>query len=144
MSKKERTYIVYNETDKKALIEKIEAKSVDKPWQVKVSYYKATRSLKMNRLYWYWIQNIIDFFAESTGQQLTKRQVDAWLLDMFSPMEVIELPNGKVINKQKTTSEMNNYEMWEYINKIDVHFATTFTLLLPKKNDYHELSEQEK
>lgn len=132
MSRKKRTYVVFNDDDKSALVEKIRSKPVERPWQVDVSFYKNTRTLRQNNTYWLWIQTIIDFLADSTGEQKTKREIDAWLLDMFAPMESFEIPNGKVIARQKSTSEMNTKEMAEYLDKIDVYFASNFDLLLPK------------
>jgi len=126
--------VIYNDMDKQRLINKLSKLSITKPIRVEFSFFKSNRSAAQGRLYWMWVQEIIDHFIETMGEYKTKREIDAWLLDMFAPMEIYEV-KGRAFGKVKSTSSMTTKEMSEYHNKIDTYCVTTLELFLTKPPD---------
>jgi len=110
---------------------------VEKPWVVAVSFVESVRSNKQNRLYWMWIQEIINHVTISTGETKTKRQIDAWLLDMFAPTEQSEF-RGKQFMIVTTTSNMTQKQMAHYMNDIDMYCSTELELNLTHPADLYE------
>ena len=135
MSKK--TYYIENEKERDQLFDRMKSKEVKRPWQVVVSYVESIRSMKQNRLYWMWVQEIIDHITLSTGETKTKKQIDAWLLDMFAPSEQSEF-RGKIFNVVTTTSDMTMKQMAHYLNDIELYCPTELELALTHPPDLYE------
>lgn len=127
-------HIIIREEDRKHLIEIIKNADLTFPWMVSAEFYIRQRTQAQNKLYWLWINEIIDFFIFSSGRYFTKTQINEWLLDLFAPMEVFE---GGVFDIQ-STSKMNKRQKYIYLNKIDIYFATTFDFLLKKPSDLYQ------
>lgn len=125
---------IYNDQDKGRFISRMQNAQVRKPWKIVISYLRDSRSNKQNRLYWMWVGCIIQHFIDHAGAYKTKLQIDAWLLDLFAPVEEFEV-NGKTIHKQLSTSEMDTKQMAVYLNKIDTYCATELELYLPHPED---------
>jgi len=110
---------------------------VEKPWVVAVSFVESVRSAKQNRLYWMWIQEIINHITVTMGETKTKRQIDAWLLDMFAPTEQSEF-RGKNFTVVTTTSDMTQKQMSQYLNNIELYCPTELELVLTHPPDLYE------
>lgn len=134
-----RTYYIENETERDQLFNRMMAKEVTKPWQVVVSFIESVRSTKQNKLYWMWVQEIIDHITASTGETRSKRQIDAWLLDMFAPTEQSEF-RGRHFVVLTTTSDMTQKQMAYYMKDIDMYCSTELELNLTHPKDLEDVA----
>ncbi|NOY72938.1 MAG: hypothetical protein GXP14_11280 [Gammaproteobacteria bacterium] len=132
-----RTYYINNEAERNQLILRMGKAKVEKPWVVAVSFVESVRSAKQNRLYWMWIQEIINHITVTMGETKTKRQIDAWLLDMFAPTEQSEF-RGKNFTVVTTTSDMTQKQMSQYLNNIELYCPTELELVLTHPPDLYE------
>lgn len=114
--------------------------NLSRPWLVETRYYHDAKTYLQVKLYWMWVQEIIDYFIEVVGRYKTKEQINDWLLDLFAPIDVYE---DGVFNLH-SVSKMNTKEMAVYLDKIDIFCATEFDLLLTKPTGmYQDLVNRE-
>ncbi len=132
-----RTYYINNEEERNQLVQRMSKAEIKKPWVVIVSFVESIRSAKQNSLYWKWIQEIIDHITLTMGETKTKRQIDAWLLDMFAPTEQSEF-RGKQFMIVTTTSNMTQKQMAHYMSDIDMFCSSELELKLTHPEDLYD------
>ena len=137
VKKMKRTYYVNDEKERSQLVERMSKAKVEKPWMVVVSFVESVCSTQQRRLYWMWIQEIIDHITLSTGETKTKRQIDAWLLDLFAPTELSEF-RGKSFMIVTTTSNMTQKQMRKYLIDIELFCPTELELVLTHPPDLYD------
>jgi len=120
--------IIRSEQDRQHLIQRISQAPVNRPWEVKIEFWYPKATYRQIKLYWMWVQEIIDYIVMSVGCYKTKDEINHWLLDLFAPVDI--LPNGEF--NFHSVSKMNVFEMSEFLNKIDIYCASEFTLFLTK------------
>lgn len=120
--------IIRTEQDRQYLMQKISNAPVNRVWEIKIEFWHPKASYRQIKLYWMWIQEIIDFFIQAVGRYKTKEQINDWLLDLFAPIDVF--PDGAF--NLHSVSKMNVFEMSQFLDKIDIFCASEFQLLLTK------------
>lgn len=95
------------------------------PLRLIVTADEKKRNSEQNRFYWGAVLNQIAEQAWANGNQFNK---DVWhehLARMFGVCDDMTLPDGEVIVRRKSTSEMSVGEFSEYLNKVQAYATST-------------------
>ena len=95
-----------------------------KPLRVIVTQDEKKRNELQNARYWKAIVTPIAQHAWVGGRQFDKKVWHEMLADTFGVMIEIPLPNGKVVVRRKSTTEMGVGEFSEYMQKCEAYAAT--------------------
>lgn len=91
--------------------------------QIIISEEDRKRTSEQNRFYW---KVIIGQIAESgwiNGRQYRREVWHEYLAQTFLPREEMVLPSGEIIQRRKSTTELNVGEFSEYIEKCRAYAA---------------------
>lgn len=140
-------------------IEPILAK--DKKAIIKVEEYSNPRSLSANRLYWMWIDQIVDYNASSfkgwheiddkgnehfveLPRQARKKAMHMWLKDKFLGWTKRIKMGSRIIEPQlKSTKNLSSSEMCFYMEKVDMFAASKGWLLKKPSSEYLDFLEKQ-
>lgn len=95
----------------------------ERPLRVIITEEEAKRRLEQNRFYWGAVITTISEQAWIGGRQFCK---DAWhefYARKYGPCEDITLPDGEVVMRRLSTSDMKVSEFAEYVEKVQADAA---------------------
>ena len=120
---------------KRAEIDAFYKKHAGKTIEIKFSVMPK-RSNQENRFYWGVVVQLVMERMNEYGNEWDKKQTHAFLLDEFSPVEVLG-PGGEVIGTKGGRSSDKNSEEFsdEYIEKIRRFAAEKLELIIPYPNE---------
>lgn len=109
--------------------------------EVVVQDFNCTRSLAQNRLMWFWYKHIRLHMLAVKGEWYSEKSLHRYFSDMFMPW-VTETVFGKVINRQKTSSELNVKEFSEYLTNLEryCYDNENIQLVLPRPEDMYHMA----
>lgn len=97
-----------------------------RPLRVIVTEEEERRRLQQNRFYWGAVITRIAEQAWVEGQQFSKEAWHEYYGRMFGVCQDVTLPDGEVVTRRLSTSDMGVGEFTEYCEKVQAHAATTF------------------
>ena len=120
---------------KRAEIDAFYRKYADRSIEIKFSLLPK-RSNNENRFYWGVVVQLVMERMNEYGNEWDKKQTHAFLLDEFSPVDVLG-PGGEVIGTKGGRSSDKNSEEFsdEYIEKIRRFAAEKLELIIPYPNE---------
>jgi hypothetical protein len=87
------------------------------------------RNSEQNRRYWGYILKTISDQAWVNGRQFDKDVWHEWFARKFGVCEDITLPNGEIIVRRKSTTDMTIGEFSEYMNLVESDAAHDFGVI---------------
>lgn len=84
------------------------------------------RNSQQNRFYWGAVMKAICEQSWVAGNQFNKDAWHEYYARKFGVLEEITLPDGEIVIKRKSTSEMSIGEFSEYLNQVQAHAASEF------------------
>lgn len=82
-----------------------------------VEIHKPTRSLEQNALYWATVHDVADN-VEINGQKFTPQVWHIYFKQRFLPGRIIELPNGQIIEKDPSTTELTVEQFSDFVTQV--------------------------
>ncbi|MGS1071506.1 recombination protein NinB [Burkholderia glumae] len=95
------------------------------PLRVIVTAEEKQRNAAQNRLYWGAILRAIAEQAWVEGRQFDKDAWHEYFARMFGVSDELTLPDGEIILRRKSTSQMSVGEFSTYLNQIQAYAANT-------------------
>lgn len=86
------------------------------------------RNNEQNRFYWGGVLNQIAEQAWINGKQFNKDVWHEYLARMYGVCDDLTLPDGEVIVRRKSTTEMSVGEFSEYLNKVQAYATNTLAV----------------
>lgn len=97
---------------------------LDKPLRVIVTQDEKKRNVEQNKRLWgYLYQNIAEQ-AWVQGRQFDKDTWHEYYARMFGVCEEVILPDGEIVLRRKSTTQMTVGEFAEFMQRIEAHAAT--------------------
>lgn len=81
------------------------------------------RSSEQNRRYWKLVITAIADQAWVNGRQFDKDTWHEWYARKYGVMTEIVLPNGEIVTRRKSTSEMSVSEFSDYMSRVEADAA---------------------
>ena len=106
------------------------------PMQVVISEYKPSRSLAQNRLYWMWMRQISDDYAESGGDIQSPEVWSEYFKRLFLGMERHSV-QGIGIQLVQSTTELSIKEFAGYLEMVDMFSAEELAIVLQHPQDIY-------
>lgn len=94
-----------------------------KPLRLIVTTEEAKRNAEQNKRYWGHVLKTINEQAFVNGHQF---QSDVWhemLARKFGVCDEVTLPDGEIVIRRKSTTQMSVAEFSEYMNKVEAYAA---------------------
>ena len=139
------------------MIEQIAAMYVDHGW-LKVEVNAGNRTLSQNALYWKWMSQLVDrfngttvtYYDEELGKEVTqvvnctKKHFHNRMRKQFLGFDVTERVGTMLVEGQlKSTAEMTKGQMFHYMERIDMYWASLGVLLVtPDDSVYAQLKRK--
>ncbi|WP_369050490.1 recombination protein NinB [Burkholderia gladioli] len=95
------------------------------PLRVIVTAEERQRNAAQNRLYWGAILRSIAEQAWVDGRQFDKDAWHEYFARLYGVADELTLPNGEIILRRKSTSQMSVGEFSTYLNQIQAYAANT-------------------
>lgn len=93
------------------------------PFRIILTTDSAKRNELQNRRYWgYLLKNIAEQ-AYANGQQFDKDVWHEYLARKFGVLEELTLPDGEIISRRKSTTQMTVSEFGEYMENVEAYAA---------------------
>jgi len=126
--------IIRDETMRTMVAQHIASLNIDKPWIVTIELHKPRprRTLSQNALMWVWINDVVKYVQEHTGQD--SDTIHKFFKAKFLLPPILEF-NGEAFEGDRTTTKLTVDEMSEYMRQIDTWVSTELGILLPKPED---------
>lgn len=135
-----RIIVIRNDLRRQAALNLIREIRIDEDHlcEVIVQNFNCTRSLAQNRLMWFWYKHIRIHVLQTRGEWYTEKSLHHYFSEMFMPW-VTEEVFGKVITRQKTSSELNVKEFSEYLTNLEryCYDNENIQLVLPRPEDMY-------
>lgn len=96
------------------------------PLRIIVTADEKKRNSQQNRMYWGAILKQISEQAWVCGKQFDKDMWHEFYARKFGVCEDITLPDGEIVTKRKSTTDMSVGEFSEYMTQIQAHSASEF------------------
>lgn len=97
-----------------------------KPLRVIVTEEEERRRLQQNRFYWGGVITRIAEQAWVDGQQFSKDAWHEYFGRQYGVCEDVTLPDGEVVTRRLSTSDMSVKDFAEYCEKVQAHAATEY------------------
>ena len=98
----------------------------NKPLRIIVTQSEAKRRSEQNAFYWGAVITQIAEQAWVSGRQFSKETWHEMYARMFGVCEDITLPNGEVVTKRLSTTEMTVSQFAEYMQQVQAHAAIEY------------------
>ena len=147
-------FVITSEQMLQNMIEQIAAMYVDHGW-LNVEVKAGNRTLSQNSLYWMWMSQLADrfngttvtYYDEELGKEVTqvvnctKKHFHNRMRKQFLGFDVTERVGTMLVEGQlKSTAEMTKGQMFHYMERIDMYWASLGVLLVtPDDSVYAEL-----
>ena len=126
-------FIISDEAGRQTILDEIAGLDLaEKRWEITVKRHRKRRTLKQNRMYWNWCEEVAGHVSEYTGYD--KDEIHEFFKQKFLTPRVIEI-NGETVKKW-STKNLTTAEMSAYMNKIYAWVTTELGLLLPVPQDW--------
>jgi hypothetical protein len=93
------------------------------PFRIILTNDSAKRNELQNRRYWGYLLKHISEQSFVNGQQFDKDVWHEYLARKFGVLEEITLPDGEIIMRRKSTTQMSVYEFGEYMQDVESYAA---------------------
>jgi hypothetical protein len=94
------------------------------PLRIIVTSEEKKRNAEQNRFYWGVVLRDISEQAWIEGRQFDKDTWHEFFARKFGVCEDVTLPDGEVIVRRKSTTQMSVHEFSEYMNQVQAHAAS--------------------
>lgn len=140
MSEK-RTIVIRDELRRQRALNVVREIKIDseRPMEMLLQEFQSTRTLAQNRLLWWWMAKIRKHVLESEGKFYSDKQLYHYFCEMFLP-QVVERTMGKIVERQRTSSELNVKEFTEFLTSIEQHCFDQLNFVLPRPEDMYHLA----
>lgn len=108
----------------------------EKPIQVEIKLHQNNRSTKQNKLYWKWLNELVEHIADSTGQRYSSDDLHDYFRALYLPQRTIEI-DDTVVKARKSTAKLKVQEFTEYLEKIEVYAADSLHCRLSHPDDLY-------
>ena len=95
-----------------------------KPLRVILTSSDRKRSNEANAFYWAFLLQQISEQVWTEGRQYSKNVWHEYFAQMFAEKIEITLPDGSILNRRKSTSEMKMGEFSDYLQRVEAFAAT--------------------
>jgi len=93
------------------------------PFRIILTNDSAKRNELQNRRYWGYLLKHISEQSFVNGQQFDKDVWHEYLARKFGVLEEVTLPNGEIITRRKSTTQMSVSEFSEYMENVQSYAA---------------------
>jgi hypothetical protein len=87
-----------------------------------VTIQSRNRTTEQNSLYWVLLQNLSEQYVDE-GKTFSSDTWHEYFKQQYLPKDYVELPDGNVKEKERTTTKLNKAEFSEYIEKVQAFCA---------------------
>jgi len=87
-----------------------------------VTISSRNRTTEQNSLYWVLLQNLSEQYVDE-GKTFSADTWHEYFKQQYLPKDYVELPDGNVKEKERTTTKLNKAEFSEYIEKVQAFCA---------------------
>lgn len=112
------TFMAFAKQNVKAMVE------AGHPMRIIATSSDAKRNTEQNKRYWGFVLKTITDQAWVDGKQYSQDVWHEYLARKFGVCEDITLPDGEIITRRKSTTQMTVSEFAEYMNQCETHAAT--------------------
>ena len=95
-----------------------------KPLRIIVTSDEKKRNAEQNRFYWGPVLTTIAEQAYVDGRQFDKDTWHEYLARKFGVCDEVVLPDGEIITRRKSTTQMTVGEFSEYLNRVQAYAAS--------------------
>lgn len=95
-----------------------------KPLRVIITAEEKKRNNEQNKFYWGAVLSAIAEQAWVNGRQYDKDTWHEYLARRFGVQEEVTLPDGEIVTRRKSTTQMTVGEFSEYLNRVQAYAAT--------------------
>lgn len=95
----------------------------DKPLRLIVTAEDRKRNEEQNRRYWGYVLRTIAEQAWVDGRQFDKDTWHEYFARMFGVCDEVVLPDGEIIQRRKSTTQMTVGEFADYMTRVEVYAA---------------------
>lgn len=99
--------------------------------RVIISSEEAKRNNAQNARYFGFVLKHITEQAWVSGQQFDQKVWHEYVGEKFGVMEDVTLPDGRMVTRRKSTTEMSVREFAEYMTKVEVFAAQELGVMFP-------------
>jgi hypothetical protein len=99
------------------------------PLRVIITAEEKKRNTEQNRFYWGAVVTPIADQSWVDGRQFSKDVWHEYFARLFGTCEDVTLPDGEVISRRKSTSDMTVGEFSDYIQQVQAYAATNLGVL---------------
>lgn len=148
---KKQRVIIHNDADRMRFIERLKSATLDKPIEIEYGFYRKNRSNAQNKLMWLW-NSVIREWAWNAGigyvssgtepeRPFTAEEIHAWNKAAF--LKPITIQMGGFIVSSYETHSLNTRDFTEYLNTIEMHWASQGCMLPHPDDLYYEAMNEE-
>lgn len=88
-----------------------------------VTIQPRNRTTEQNSLYWALLQNLSEQYVNEDNRTFSADTWHEYFKQQYLPKDYVELPDGNVKEKERTTTKLNKAEFSEYIEKVQAFCA---------------------
>lgn len=130
-------FILKNDSDTSKVIDFLNNLSFENALKISIVEHKQTRSSAQNRLMHLWFNHISEHYQQATGEAFTPMAFKELFKRQFLGFDLIDLPDGQVIAKTKSTVSCNTKELTDFLQKIEAWALTEINCHLPHPDDLY-------
>lgn len=94
------------------------------PIQLIITTEEAKRNAQQNRYYWGFVLRDIAAYAWVNGRQYSSEVWHEFFAQLYAEHDDVELPDGSVVSRRKSTTKMGVKEFAEYTRQVEAYGAT--------------------
>lgn len=121
------TIVIRDQQARQRLVEHILDLDPDKVWEITVAPYRKKRSNNQLRLFWAWVDQVVDVVHDYSGQD--KDDIAGFLKAKFLTPKRVTV--GEDTRTYYTTRDLTTTEMNDFMTKAHAWAASELGLILP-------------
>lgn len=131
------TFILNSEQVRNTAILQLQALSLEPVLKLEIKQYKKNRTLAQNRLLHMWANEIAHHWYNSGGDIFDSITWKTQLKKLFLGYESIQLPDGSIEKRLRSTKDLKTDEFTQFLENIDAYAVNELELWLTRPDDIY-------